>query len=727
VPDVHRSADAEAGGRLKQILQSARTGELELAEVPAPLAGAGQVLVRTAYSVVSPGTETLAMEFARSSLLGKARSRPDLVRQVAKKLRQEGPHATWRAVTTRLDAPQALGYSCAGIIEAVGEGVTGFARGDRVACAGAGYASHAEWNAVPENLVALVPEGVSLRDAAYATVGAIALQGLRLARPTLGEIAAVVGLGLIGQLAVQCLRANGCRVVGLDPNPERAKQARDLGAEWVAAPGELGTTWRDHATGGYGVDLALVTASAESPAPLVTAAEICRRRGRISLVGAVPIDLDRRLLYEKELELTVSMSYGPGRYDRRYEELGLDYPLPFVRWTENRNLQAFLGLVASGAVCPERLDAEVVPFADAERVYAELARGDRSTLSLVFEYPRDASPERSVRVAPPAPAPAEGALGVAVIGAGNYARSVLLPALSRCEGLQRVGLVAATGGSARRSAERFGFEVCSTDPGTAFADPRVRLVFVATRHDSHATLAEAALRAGKAVWLEKPVGLSPEEVDRVVAAARESSCPLFIGYNRRFSPHARAMREALAGRRGPLALHYSVAAGPTPSGTWITDPRAGGGRIVGEVCHFVDLCTFLTAAAPVSLFARALGRDPEHDDSTVAVLSFVDGSTATIEYLARTDPALPKERIEASADGLTVRCENFRSTRVSGRRTFRTWNQDKGQVAAVTAALEAVRRGTPSPFDLEEIATVSRATFAILESCRSGRAVDLVP
>ena len=709
---------------MKQILQSARSGELELAEVPAPSAGAGQVLVRTAYSVVSPGTETMAMDFARSSLVAKARSRPDLVRQVTKKLRQEGPLATWRAVTTRLDAPQPLGYSCAGIVEAVGEGVTGFARGDRVACAGAGYANHAEWNAVPENLVALVPEGVSLREAAYATVGAIALQGLRLARPALGEIAAVVGLGLIGQLAVQCLRANGCRVVGLDPNPERAKQARDLGAEWVAAPGELGASWRDHATGGYGVDLALVTASAASPAPLVTAAELCRRRGRISLVGAVPIDLDRRLLYEKELELVVSMSYGPGRYDRRYEELGLDYPLPFVRWTENRNLQAFLGLVASGAVCPQRLDAEVVAFAEAERIYAELARGDRNRLSLVFEYPQDAASERSLQLPRPPPAPAEGALGVAVMGAGNYAKSVLLPALSRAKDLRRVSLVAATGGSARRSAERFEFESCSTDPSAAVSDPRVRLVFVATRHDSHAALAEAALRAGKAVWLEKPVGLSPEEVDRVVGAASQAGGPLFIGYNRRFSPHARAMREALAGRRGPLALHYSVAAGPTPSGSWITDPRAGGGRILGEVCHFVDLCSFLAGAAPVSVFARALGRDPEHDDSTLALLGFSDGSAATIEYLARTDPALPKERLEASADGLTARCENFRSTRISGRRALRTWNQDKGQAAAVAIALDTVRRGAPSPFDLDQIAAVSRATFAILESCRTGKRVD---
>lgn len=710
---------------MKQILQSARTGELELAEVPAPVAGPGQVLVRTHHSVVSPGTETMAVSFARSSLLAKARSRPDLVRQVVRKLRQEGPLATWQTVTTRLEAPQPLGYSCAGVVEAVGDGVEGFAPGDRVACAGAGYANHAEWNAVPENLVARVPDGVSLRDAAYATVGAIALQGLRLARPTLGETAAVVGLGLIGQLAVQCLRANGCRVLGLDPNPERVKQALGQGAEWGAAPGELGADWKTLETGGHGVDLALVAASSDSPAPLVTAAELCRRRGRISLVGAVPIELDRRVLYEKELELVVSMSYGPGRYDRRYEELGLDYPLPFVRWTENRNLQAFLALVAAGSVAPERLDAESVAFVDGERVYRELASGERRALSLVFDYPAEGEPQHGLRLAAAPSAPKQGALGIAMLGAGNYAKAVLLPALRRCEGTRRVALATATGGSARRTAERFGFETCGTDAAAALASPDVDLVFVATRHDSHADLAEAALRAGKAVWLEKPVGLSPDEVDRVVSAARETGGFLAVGYNRRFSAHARAAREAFADRRGPLAIHYVVAAGPTPSGTWITDPRAGGGRIVGEVCHFVDLCAYLVGAAPTSVFARALGRDPEHDDSTVAVLGFRDGSTATIEYLSRAAPALPKERFEASADGRTVRCENFRATRSVGGRTLRTWNQDKGQAAAVAAIVDALRAGAPSPFDLDELAAVSRATFAILESCRSGRSEPL--
>ena len=710
---------------MRQIVQNARSGRLELVEVPAPQPDAGQVLVRTAYSVVSPGTEKLAMDFARKSLLAKARSRPDLVRQTARKLVQEGPLATYRAVTNRLDAPQALGYSCAGVVEAVGEGVSAFAPGDRVACAGAGHANHAEWNCVPENLVARVPEGVPLDQAAFATVGAIALQGLRLARPTLGEVAAVVGLGLIGQLAVQLLRANGCRVLALDTDAQRAKQALDHGAEWACAPDALSDTWSLEATGGHGADLALVAASASSAAPIALAAELCRAKGRISVVGAMPMDLDRRTFYEKELELQVSMSYGPGRYDRRYEELGLDYPLPHVRWTENRNLQAFLDLVAAGALHPERLDTETVSFDEAERVYGELASGERHALSVVFRYGEAREPRRVLALPGAERTPRPDGVGVAFLGAGNYAKAVLLPALRRLPSMRPVVLVTATGASARRSAERFGFPSCGTDPAAALQNESVDLVFVASRHDSHARLAAAALRAGKAVWLEKPAALSAEELDELVDAARETAGWLTLGYNRRFSAHARALRDAFAARGGPLALHYAVSAGPTPAGTWITDPVVGGGRILGEVCHFVDLATFLAGASPTSVYARALGRDREQDDSTVVLLGFADGSTATIEYLAHASAKLPKERIELSAEGRTARCENFRITRLDAGRPLRTVNQDKGQATALAETLDALREGRPAPIPLEQIEAVSRATFAVLESLRTGRAVEI--
>ncbi|MDJ0849697.1 MAG: bi-domain-containing oxidoreductase [Myxococcota bacterium] len=711
---------------MKQIVQSPRTGKLELLEVPAPSPGPGLVLVRTAFSAVSPGTEKMAMDFARSSLLGKARKRPDLVRQVTRKLRQEGPLQTYRAVTSRLDSPQPLGYSLAGVVEAVGEGVTGFAPGDRVACAGAGYANHAELNVVPENLVARLPEGVDLAQAAYATVGAIALQGLRLARPTLGEVAAVIGLGLIGQLTVQLLRANGCRVLGLDTEPARVKQALANGAEWGFTPAELPAAWKDEVTDGHGVDMVLLAASTDSNAPIELAGELCRLKGRVSIIGAVSMDLDRRTFFGKELEVHVSMSYGPGRYDWRYEEAGFDYPLPYVRWTENRNLQAFLGLLASGAVDPQKLETETVPFAEAERAYEELAKGERRALSLLFRYDEVAADERTLPLAP-ARAPRDGELGVAFLGAGNYAKGMLLPALERCDGVRRLALVTATGASARRTAERFGFASCGTDPGAVLGDESLDLVFVATRHDSHAALAVDALRRGKAVWLEKPVGLDHEEIDAVVAAARETGSFLTIGYNRRFSPHTRAIRDAFATRQGPLAIHYAVSPGPPPAGTWHTDPRVGGGRVIGEVCHFVDLCTHLVGAPPASVQALGPGRDPDRDDSVVALLGFPDGSAATISYLASASPDLPKERIEVSGDGRTARCDNFKSTEIRGAKGVKTLNQDKGQAQAVAETLAAVREGRPSPIPLDEIAAGARATLAILESVRSGAAVRLDP
>jgi len=709
---------------VRQVIQNPRSGRIELIEVPDPATGSGQILVRNHFSVVSPGTERAALEFARKNLLEKARSRPDLVRQVLRKLRSEGPLATYRTVTSRLDAPQALGYSSAGVVEAVGEAVTGFAPGDRVACAGAGYANHAELVVVPENLVALVPEGLPLEKAAFATLGAIALQGLRVAEPTLGEVCAVIGLGAIGQLTVQLLVANGVRVLGVDLDPARAKQALDLGAEWTLAPDSDPTSWIASATGGHGADFAIVTAASDSSAPLELAARLCRARGRIVSVGATALDLERRSFYAKELQLRMSMSYGPGRYDRSYEELGLDYPLAHVRWTENRNLQAFLALAARGALDPLRLDAKLVSFDDALRTYEELAAGTQRALLAVFRYSAATSAPRREVVLAAARTAHPGEVGVAFIGAGNYARAVLLPELGRRRDVRAACLVSATGPSARRSAERFGFARCGTDPELALQDD-VDLVFIATTHDLHAPLAIRALRAGKAVWLEKPPALDADQLDALLAAARETGGFLAVGYNRRFSRHSARMRALLAGRTTPLAIHYAIAAGPPPAGTWYLDPRMGGGRVIGEVCHFVDLCAYLAGSPPVSVHARPLARDAQADDSLVATLGFRDGSAATLQYLAGASRSLPKERIELSTGGTTVACEDFRHTRRDGRKIERGLAQDKGQAAALAAVLEAVRRGQPSPFALADIEATSRATFALVESLRSGQPVEL--
>lgn len=711
---------------MKQVLQSARTGGLEIVEVPDPTVSRGQVLVRNAFSLVSPGTEKLAMSFARKSLLAKARSRPDLTRQVIRKLRQEGPLSTYRTVMTRLESPQPLGYSSAGIVIEAGDGVSGFRPGDRVACAGAGYANHAELVVVPENLVAHVPDGVPLEHACFATLGAIAMQGLRVAEPTLGEVCAVVGLGLIGQLAVQLARANGCRVLAIDIDPARVEMARANGAEWATTTSEDFAAWSDAHTGGHGVDFVLVTAAADNSAPLQLAAELSRLQGRVVMVGAMPIELDRRIFYEKALSLRMSTSYGPGRYDLRYEEAGIDYPLPYVRWTENRNLQSFLALVASGAVRPGALEIPTVAFSGAADVYDDLNSGSNRSLAIVFRYEGEkGTSTRTLELAPMPARASRDSVGVGFIGAGNYAKAVLLPALEQTAHTERVALVTATGPSALRTGEKFGFATCGTDAAALLANRAVDLVFVTTRHDSHAQLAIQALRAGKAVWLEKPVGLDVDEVNDVALAVQETGGFLAVGYNRRFSSHARAIKQAFARRHGSLAIHYVIAAGPAPRGTWLLDPREGGGRIVGEACHFVDLCTYLVGMPPVSVYARSLSHDPEGDDSMVALLGFEDGSVATIEYLAKANPNLAKERFEVSCDGVTARCDNYRSTTFSDGKEVKTFNQDKGQAKAVEEVVEALRNGRSSPFTLFEIAGVSLATFAMLESARTGREIRL--
>lgn len=709
---------------MKQILQSARSGELELVEVPSPTPAPGQVLVANHYSVVSPGTEKMALDFARKSLVSKARSRPDLVKQVLKKLQHEGPMPTYRAVTTRLEAPQPLGYATAGVVVAVGEGVEGFAPGDRVACAGAGYANHAEFVTVPDNLVVHVPAELELDKAAYATLGAIAMQGVRVADPRLGEIVAVIGLGLIGQLTVQLLRAAGCQVLAIDINEDRIAEAMDQGATWSALPGDDHEPWKNAATHGYGADIAIVTAASESSAPITLAADLCRVKGCVVAVGATAMNLDRRSFYPKELELRMSMSYGPGRYDRRYEELGLDYPISHVRWTENRNLQSFVNLAAAGDIDPAKLDAEVVAFEDAESSYEALAKGERKNLAIIFKYKGAPDEARTLELAKPS-ARRDGDVGIAFVGAGNYAKAQLIPAIASASKVRKVQVVTATGASARRTSEKYDYASCGTDPQEVFENDAVDLVFIATQHDSHASLAREAMKAGKAVWLEKPIGLDQESVRELVAAARDTQGFLSVGYNRRFSPHAEKIRETFDGRSEPMSIRYTVAAGATPAGTWVTDPKTGGGRIIGECCHFIDLCIYLVGTLPSSVYARGLSRDPERDDSFVANVSFTDGSVATLEYLANASAELPKERFEVSSERKTAICENFRSTTVMGGTPLKTLNQNKGQREAVLAVIEACRTGAGSPFTLEELTANSETTFGILESMRTGQAVDL--
>jgi predicted dehydrogenase/threonine dehydrogenase-like Zn-dependent dehydrogenase len=698
---------------LKQVLQSYRTGELSVAEVPAPGIEPGCLLVLTKASLVSVGTDRGTLELSQKSLLGKARERPDLVRKVLDRLARDGLVATGRSVLGKLDQPIPLGYSCAGEVVAVGEGVSGFAVGDRVACAGARVANHAELNLVPVNLCARVPEGVADETAAFATLGAVALQGLRQAAPTLGETFAVIGLGLVGQLTVQLLKANGCAVLGIDLDPVKVDLARALGADVALLRADAVADAARALTRGRGVDGVLICAATASSDPIALAGELCRDRGRVVAVGAVGMEVPRRPWFDKELTLLQSRSYGPGRYDPAYEERGQDYPLGYVRWTEGRNLEAFLALCAKGSVRTAELVTHRFAIEQAQLAYETVTR--ENPIAVVLTYPRGAAPSRTVRLAEPRPR--AGAPGLAVLGAGAFASGTLLPLL---EGARLVGIASARGASARHLATRFHFERATTDEQELLRDPDVDAVFILTRHSRHAAQAIAALAAGKHVFVEKPPALNEPELAALLEAARASGRVLMPGYNRRFAPLALELRQHFAARTAPLVIQVRVNAGPLPQDHWLHDPREGG-RIVGEACHFVDLCAFLCGALPQSVYALGAG------DDVSLTLRFGDGSIATIAYVTSSDASAGKERVEVLGDGAYGLLDDFRrlELRRGGARTAsRGRLQDKGHRAEIQAFRAALQSGA-SPVSLEELAAVSRATFAALESLRLGEPVRL--
>ncbi len=716
---------------MKQIIQSYRSGELWLADVPGPALKSGGVVVRTAASLVSAGTERMIVELAKKSLIGKAQARPDLVRKVIDKIRTEGFGPTMTKVFAKLDTPIPLGYSCAGIVVEAGER-SGARVGDRVACAGAGYATHAEYNFIPRNLCVRLPDAVSFEDASYGTLGSIALQGVRQADLRLGESVAVLGLGLLGLLTVQLLKASGCRVIGSDPDPAKCELARSLGADEAVSSGlaEAATAFTD----GYGVDAVVIAAATKSNDPIEVAAEACRPKGRVVVVGLVGMDVPRDPFYRKELDLRLSMSYGPGRYDPSYEEGGHDYPYAYVRWTEQRNIGAFLDLVASGAVTPGRLTTHRFPIDDALRAYDLLeGKTDERYLGIVIDYPRPAEPVAPPRrVELPVVRPSSGRLGVGFVGAGNFAKSVLLPALARQADVTLTGLCTATGMSAVETGKRHGFRFATTSIDELLADEGTHVVFVATQHHTHAAFVLRALEAGKHVFVEKPLCMSPEELARIEEAVRSLPSPgpcLTVGFNRRFSSHARAIRAAFAGHSTPLVVNYRVNAGVAPTDSWVQDPERGGGRVIGEVCHFVDLAEFLVGSPIESVSAssvRSTDRRTVPEDSVVATLSFADGSLATIQYLAHGASQVPKERGEICADGVTAILDNYRATTFhGGAHRSVTGTQDKGFDAEIDAFLGAVRGGGAWPIPFDGLVRTTRATFAILESLREGRVVPL--
>jgi predicted dehydrogenase/threonine dehydrogenase-like Zn-dependent dehydrogenase len=705
---------------VKQIQQNYRTGELKVAEVPVPQAGKGSLLIATRVSLISSGTEKQALELAKASLAGKAVARPDLVRRVVRNVQRDGLAPTIEKVFTKLDTPIPLGYSVAGEVLELGRHVSGYAVGDRVACAGSGMANHAEINAVPKNLVVRIPAGVTDEDASFVTLGAIALQGVRQAAPTLGEAVVVMGLGLIGQLTVQLLKANGCRVLGFDPNPERAKLAKELGADLAVSEGLRNAA--AEFTSGYGADGVVVTASTKSNEPINLAAEISRLKGRVVLVGLVGMAIDRELFYKRELDLKLSMSYGPGRHDPAYEISGHDYPLPYVRWTEQRNMSAFLELVAEGKVTPQKLVTHRFPIEEAERAY-ELLDREEPHLAVLLTFSREAACKIERRIPLHGRAIEPGAGNVAFIGLGNYAKGMLLPALKKIRGVNLTTVVTSTGISAGHAGEKHGFAVVATDPAAAIEDDVTDTVFIATRHDTHAGLAASALKAGKHVFCEKPLAMSDAELNQTLEAAATSNGVLTVGFNRRFAPMLVQVKEALTPRAGPLVMLYRVNAGAIPRDNWVQTDE-GGGRIIGEVCHFVDALIYLTDSLPMEISAQS-ARD--HDDAVSIVIKFADGSTGTIVYTSLGDSSVPKEYLEVFGAGRVAQLDDFRRLTLSkeGRQTVTKGAQDKGQTALVSAFMNAVRNGSQMPIPLEELAAVTEATFAIEEALRTGAVVAL--
>lgn len=714
---------------MKQILQNFRTGELQIADVPPPVAQSGRVRVRTVASLISSGTERMSLQLGKKTLLGKARERPDLVKQVIQKVKSEGLVNAANVVRARLDSSKALGYSASGIVIDVGEGVTAFRAGDRVACAGAGYASHAELLSVPQNLCVQLPEGVDFQAGAFGTLGAIALQGVRLAEPTLGESVVVIGLGLLGQLTVQLLKASGCRVFGVDPDPARAKLAIDLGADAAGIisndTGGSIIEW----TRGRGADAVLITAAASSNEPIQLAGEISRLKGRVVAVGLVGLEIPRETFYERELTLKISMSYGPGRYDPEYEERGHDYPFAYVRWTENRNIEAFLDLVAGQRINCEPLISHRFPIAEAERAY-QLIGGENTEphLAVMLNYDFQAELRDRIELKGPQSSrmPADKRIRVGVIGAGNYVRAKLLPHF-QAAGVEFHSIATASGVSAQDVGKKFGFAHAVSGADEVLGDPDIDLVVIGTRHNLHAELARRALESGKHVFVEKPLALNDGELEEVIAAASKSSGKLMVGFNRRFSPLARAGKDFFSQRVGPLSILYRVNGGRISPGHWTQDPEEGGGRIVGEVCHFIDLMQFWIGAPPVSVFAETIGAKDSRSvnaDSVFITLRFADGSNGCIAYLSEGDAGLAKERVEIFGGQKSFVLEDFRSATFYGKGRERRKNlraQDKGQAEEVRAVCDMIREARPIPIALDELAATTRATFCILKSIRTGQ------
>ena len=706
---------------MKQLLQNMKTGRTSVEDVPMPSPLPGMALVKTEASLVSAGTERMLVEFAEKNLLGKARSRPDLVRQVLDKARREGLMPTVQAAFNRLDQPMPLGYSLAGTIVELGDGMDGFTLGQRVACAGANYAVHAEYAIVPRNLITPLPDDVDFESAAFTTLGAIALQGFRLAEPQLGESVAVIGMGLLGLLTGQIAVAAGCKVLGIDINLARIELASSLGLH--ACLREEAESTAQTFTANRGFDNVIICADASSNDPVELAGAIARDKGRVVATGAVGLTIPRNIYFKKELSFINSRSYGPGRYDPVYEEAGVDYPIGYVRWTEGRNLEAIVELMSAGKLEVSPLISHRFPIEEAVRAY-DIITGKRVEpfLGVILTYPGGTIDVRSKRIefrTPTLPGTPHVALGV--LGAGLFANATLLPSIKKVDGIELVGIASAGGLHAQHAARKFGFAYATSSDDEIINDPNINTVAILTRHNTHADLVVKALKAGKHVFVEKPLAIDGDQLSSISEQLGTSSSMLTVGFNRRFAPLAETLSSRLVDRTEPLYAHYRINAGYIPLDHWTQDPAIGGGRLIGEGCHFIDFITFLVGAPPVSVSTVALPDNGKYrEDNLSMTFTFPEGSIGVVDYLANGDKSFPKERVEVFCGGQIAILDDFRRLEmvVNGRRQVVKSPQDKGWKGEWAALSRAICEGKEAPIPYDQLIGVTRATFAAVKSLR---------
>ncbi len=718
---------------MKQVLQYDREKKVRVKDIPTPQMKSVGLVVDNRSSLISVGTERSIIELSQMSLVGKAKQRPDVVKQVIDKIKTEGIKSTYNKVMGKLSAPLPLGYSCAGIVREVHHSVDKFAIGERVACAGFGYASHSETIFVPTNLTVKIPDSVSYDEASFVTLGAIALQGVRVADIRLGETVAVIGLGLLGQITCMLLEASGCKVIGMDIDHEKLIQAKSCGAtETCMSDSAAISTIMNH-TAGHGVDTVIITAATDSAGPVTLAGDICREKGTVVVVGAVKMDIPRKAYYDKELSFKLSRSYGPGRYDYNYEEAGNDYPFSYVRWTENRNMDAFIKLIANNKINIKQLISHRFNINQATEGY-KLISGvtDEKFTGVILQYDQKekiiTKPE--TRTNPTIPNN-NTETNIGFIGAGGFASGVLLPNIKQVGNYNLKAIVSGSGISADSSSERFGFETTVSTTDEMMQNKDIGTIFIANRHNQHAELVLDAMQNGKSVFVEKPLCMNQEELNKIISSYNENKTRMMVGFNRRFAPIIQEIKKKLQTNKYPLSMYYRINGGFIPSGTWIQDAETGGGRIIGEVCHFVDLLSYLTDSPICKVEAESLVMPDERfrsDDNLQITLRFKNGSVGTINYIASGNTMMSKEYLEIFGGGMAVTMDDFRTLTIAddkNKKLDKKQSQDKGHNAMLRAFCESLKNKTDSPIPFEQIVNGTETTFAIIESLSEGGALWL--